>query len=228
MAKGKLDMSMDFDLNIGHTGVVSKIDSGEMSNLKAREKRKDKIKKMKFAKFHMRKAKHFLDIAGIPEENQQIRAITQGSFNMFSILLSIIESKGVLEEVYLTTFNMNEKIILALFELVEDNKILKLRIMISDSVRHRVPKRIAQLKSLVDKYSDRDIILKLNWNHSKVMLIRSNSLFYVLEGSGNLSDNAQIEQYCITNSKSLYVWHREWMDEQFERNVKKREEIYGS
>lgn len=35
--------------------------------------------------------------------------------------------------------------------------------------------------------------------------------YFVFEGSGNMSDNARIEQYIYENSKEMYEFHRKWM-----------------
>ena len=48
-------------------------------------------------------------------------------------------------------------------------------------------------------------------NHSKVCLIRSQEDYYVFEGSGNMSDNARIEQYLYENNRQAYAFHKGWM-----------------
>jgi len=35
----------------------------------------------------------------------------------------------------------------------------------------------------------------------------------VFEGSGNLSDNARIEQYILENNKQAYEFHKNWIME---------------
>jgi len=42
------------------------------------------------------------------------------------------------------------------------------------------------------------------WNHSKITLIETKGDFFVFEGSGNWSENAQFEQYLFFNYKALY------------------------
>lgn len=41
----------------------------------------------------------------------------------------------------------------------------------------------------------------------------SKNEFFVFEGSGNMSDNARIEQYIYENSKQSFEFHKKWMTE---------------
>lgn len=52
-----------------------------------------------------------------------------------------------------------------------------------------------------------------NENHSKVTLIENGTDYLVIEGSANFTANPRIEQFVITNSKELYLFHKSWMDE---------------
>jgi len=62
-------------------------------------------------------------------------------------------------------------------------------------------------------------------NRVKALLTQMAPLKTIRVG-GNLSDNAQIEQYIIDNNKELYDFHREWMDEAYTGNRLKREEVW--
>lgn len=49
-------------------------------------------------------------------------------------------------------------------------------------------------------------------NHAKVLIARCGEDYFVFEGSGNMSDNARIEQYRYENSKAVYDFHKRWME----------------
>jgi hypothetical protein len=36
---------------------------------------------------------------------------------------------------------------------------------------------------------------------------------FVFEGSGNMSDNARIEQYVYDNNEQIFEFHKTWMNE---------------
>ena len=49
-------------------------------------------------------------------------------------------------------------------------------------------------------------------NHAKVFLAKTkDNRYIVFEGSGNLSDNARIEQYLIEDNEITYNFHKEWI-----------------
>lgn len=51
-------------------------------------------------------------------------------------------------------------------------------------------------------------------NHAKVLACRTeDGNHYVFEGSGNMSDNARIEQYRYENNRQTYEFHKSWMKE---------------
>jgi hypothetical protein len=44
-------------------------------------------------------------------------------------------------------------------------------------------------------------------NHSKIILMKTESNYYVLETSSNLNENPKIEQYSFENNKELYDFY---------------------
>ena len=52
-------------------------------------------------------------------------------------------------------------------------------------------------------------------NHSKVLLMSNGKDFYSVEGSSNWTGNPRLEQYVLTNCKSVYDFHRSWMEHYF-------------
>lgn len=202
---------------------------GKKDSEKAAEesKHEEKISRSKVAEYtesHMQKIKNFDEIGFLPKKGQQIRLVTQKSFNMYTIMLKILEKESVFEELYLSSFNIKGIVIDTVFEMVKSKQALKLRILLSQTVRARMPQRIIQLEKHMLQTME-DVKIKLNWNHTKITLVKTKKNFYVLEGSGNLSDNAQIEQYLFENNEKMYNFHKEWMENSFKKNCFKMEEI---
>lgn len=63
------------------------------------------------------------------------------------------------------------------------------------------------------------ICKKNNWqyistnNHAKLILMRTEQNYYVLETSGNLNENPKIEQFSFEESKELYNFYYEFIKE---------------
>ena len=201
-----------------------KKDSEDLAAEQNSEKEISIAKVAEYTKMHTIKIRNFDEIATLPKNKEQIRIITQQSFNMYTIILKILQQEKEIEELYLSSFNIKEIVSDTLFEMILSGQVKKLRLMISESIRFRMPKRITDLEKNM-LVTNGDVIIKLNWNHSKITLVKTKMNHYVLEGSGNLSDNAQIEQYLFENNKEIYLFHKNWMDKTFLRNSYKREEI---
>jgi hypothetical protein len=108
---------------------------------------------------------------------------------------------------------------------MESKQIGSLKIVISDSINFRMPERIREMKAEYEKKRF-NFELELVWNHTKIALIKCKENYYVIEGSGNYSDNSEIEQYRFENNKQSYDFHKDWIEKQvFEKRLKKRHEI---
>ncbi len=48
-------------------------------------------------------------------------------------------------------------------------------------------------------------------SHCKIMCAKRGDNYFTIEGSGNLSGNARIEQYVMANSREIFEFHSEWI-----------------
>ena len=87
-----------------------------------------------------------------------------------------------------------------------------------------LPNRYNELIEL--KNNNPEISLIFAWNHTKIIGIKTaNNEYYVAEGSGNMSNNARIEQYLFEQSKESYDFHKSWIKDIIEISAKKDVEI---
>lgn len=211
--------------------IKNKTDSEILSEKAIKLKKEYTLKKgiarrVKNDKIHRLLIKKIVDIISLPKKNEQYMMITQMSFNIYSLILFILEKEKVIDELIVTTFNMNKKTFDGLINLCESGKVKILRIVISESITFRMPERIKEMISVFEsnKYNYE---LALVWNHTKIGLIECNGNFYVIEGSGNFSDNSEIEQYRFENNKESFDFHYNWINELvFESQRKKRSKVY--
>lgn len=162
---------------------------------------------LKFLDRQHNRVESIKELLSLPVENEQIRIITQKSFNSFAILRYILDF-GQIDECYLTTYNIDKNTIKGLREIVDNSDIDKLTILVSESINYRMPERAEELKRIAGD----NISVILAWNHTKILLCKQRECYYVVEGSGNLSSNARIEQYLFEESKQMYEFHRKWID----------------
>lgn len=92
-----------------------------------------------------------------------------------------------------------------LSELIKNNKIENLILLISSNFPRFAPDVWNNMQALPRTE------IKLEDNHTKILLIRTDNNYFCIEGSGNLSINARIEQYSFSNNKQIYDFHYNWI-----------------
>lgn len=183
----------------------------EEFNRKAQEQvneRKDKSAMMaaKFVDIHTQKIQNIKDLTGrLPIENEAFFLWTLNSFNAFTFIVYVIKTCGRVNDLTLSTYSINNRILTSLVKWYDKGFIDNVNISISDSVIQRNPRVYDQLQS---QSASRNIKVNYCWNHSKVTLMKTNDHHFVVEGSGNFSENAQHEQYLFTNNQMLYDFRR--------------------
>lgn len=89
---------------------------------------------------------------------------------------------------------------------------IKCSILLSSFFREN--KRYERWAEELIMYADKKENVKVSFavNHAKVFIAKTKDLKYIVfEGSGNLSDNARIEQYLIEDNETVYNFHKEWI-----------------
>jgi hypothetical protein len=170
-------------------------------------------KKLKNEQMHYIRAKALSDICGEPAEGEQWRIITEKQFNAFALILHLLQTR-VIEEMYLAVYRINEPTVTSIIEFIESGKIKKSVFVISSFFNQtKKPEQWAiMLKQFADKKANCYHVY--THNHAKVLAVRtSKNEFFVFEGSGNMSDNARIEQYIYEYSKQSFEFHKKWMTE---------------
>lgn len=161
---------------------------------------------------HFRSAKALEDLCVEPKPGEQWRIVTEKAFNAYALILHVVSSRTI-EELYLAVYRINEPTVEAVIEMVKDGRISKAVFIISSFFNQtKKPERWAlRLKEFAD--ADPRCRHVYTHNHAKVVCIKSGADHFVFEGSGNMSDNARIEQYLYENNEMTYNFHKTWMEE---------------
>lgn len=192
---------------------------------------KIKIKKtaeQKKKEFILKRDKRLTDISfqqsaelskiGLPKQGEQIRLVTEKSYNAYSFVLNVLEKHGEIDEFNLAIYRINEWTAKNIIELIDKGLINNPMFIISDFFRgNKKPERFAKILSMY--CNEKNIPFDYLNNHAKVILIKAKYNYFVFEGSGNLSDNARIEQYLIENNKEIFDFHKNWMKDYIKKKV---------
>ncbi|MGI8542033.1 MAG: hypothetical protein ACR2MD_00970, partial [Aridibacter sp.] len=152
-------------------------------------------------------------IGKLPKKNEQIRIITQKSFNAFALLLLIIQ-KYKISELYLAIYRIDKNSVEGLKNLILDGQIKQATIVISSFFRSSKKAETWHNNLVEFAQKTKNIKVVYCWNHAKILAVKTVcKQYFVIEGSGNLSDNARIEQYLFENRKETFEFHRDWIND---------------
>ena len=166
----------------------------------------------KYLNKHLQRIENVSELCRIPDDGEVFFLQTEKAFNAFTFI-PWIAKKFFIEEIYASTYSISRRVVEALQELQQDGKVGEVTLLISDSMIKRNPQTIDNLEAVAK--SNANFKIKYYWNHSKVTLIKTKEHFFVLEGSGNFSENAQLEQYTFCNDADVYQFRKqifEWWE----------------
>jgi len=161
----------------------------------------------------------------IPKKNSVLSIRTQSQLNAFSIFMQFIDHYGSIDFLSIQTYTIDEKTLFTLNQLVNEGIIKKLQIIMTETASFRIPKIYKLLKDLFSE--NKNVNLCFYWVHSKVHLLRCGNDKFVIDGSGNFSMNAQIEQYNVFHSKKMYDFDYDLCESfYFGKKLRKKHEIF--
>lgn len=163
-----------------------------------------------FEKKHCQAVNNIGELISPPSPGEIYFIWSLRSFNAFSFIKYFLEHKGPIDDLIITSYNMSRIIITALMRLLDENQVKHLTLFLSDAAKNLFPKSYIELMEQGTKRPDK-MKFHYAWNHSKIALIKISDDYYVLEGSGNFSENSRHEQYLLTNDKELYEFRRNWI-----------------
>jgi len=156
---------------------------------------------------HCQKLKNLdKDLTRLPGREEFFFLQTENSFNAFTFIPWICQHERIIS-LYASTYSIGSKVVNALMELHDGGLIDEITLLISDSMIKRNPVVIDNLTSVAQSRGNVNVLF--SWVHAKVCILETENDFYIIEGSGNWSENAQYEQYIFGNSKAVYEFRKE-------------------
>ena len=145
-------------------------------------------------------------------EGEQYRIITTKNMNALTAVHAILEKHEPVE-VIIAIYRMNQPAVRLICDLANLGR-FPISVLVSSFFREN-KKYEAWTRMLETQAKQIDnLSVGFAWSHAKVTLIKTTcGKHIVFEGSGNLSDNARIEQYILENNKQAYEFHKNWIIE---------------
>lgn len=141
------------------------------------------------------------DLLRVPTPEEFFFLQSDTAFNAFTFI-PLVANHYPIKELHASTYSISRKVISALIEMHDKGQIERITLLVSDSMIKRNPLTIENLMAMAS--SRPNVTVLYAWVHAKVCLLKTHEDFFVIEGSGNWSENAHYEQYTFANSKGLY------------------------
>ena len=143
---------------------------------------------------------------GLPRPGEQLRLITVKAFNTISIVKYIADQE-IIRSAKFVIFAINRYAAQVLIDLKKQRK-LNNTILIISSLRNAGIKDKSIAIEMLEKHFNILFIV----SHAKIAILETEKgNYYNIEGSGNFSFNARLEQYIIDNDKGVYDFSEQWI-----------------
>lgn len=146
------------------------------------------------------------DLQRLPEQEEFFFLFSEKQFNAFTFIPFILKHQ-VISHLFASTYSISIRVVESLMELHDNGMVEKVTLLISDSLIKRNPVTVDKIEAFAQ--SRANVEIKYSWNHSKITLARTCRDHFIIEGSGNWSENAAIEQYTFANSKDLFEFRKQ-------------------
>lgn len=192
-------MGKYFDI---HDVLRKPVEKGDESGLSTKETNSKSLR-IQFDEMHDQKVSTIKMLCGrLPEENEVFFLETTNSFNAFTLIVYLIKHSGRIDDLFIATYSINTRILESLTNRIEKNEIGEICLYLAESIRYRMPKVKDQLDMMIKSFENFQV--EYAWTHKKVIAARVGDAHFVVEGSGNFSENSAEEQYIFMRSKRIY------------------------
>lgn len=162
----------------------------------------------------------------IPQKNEQIRIVTQKSISPFSLLDSFIQKGETINELYISIFSISMNVTELLIQRLKERKIKKAYILVNDFFKNQSQDWYEEFKA--ESEINKNLVFGIYNVHTKVNIFKIKERYFVFEGSGNLSNNAKVEQYMLEENKNMYDFHKKWIKRLLNLDFINKENMKGA
>ena len=91
----------------------------------------------------------------LPERDECMFLWTVNSFNAFTFIPYVLKYGGIIDRLSVTTYSINKRIIDALVRYMDSGQIKNVDLLLSDSLKYRVPLIIDHLSHIASNRTDK-------------------------------------------------------------------------
>ena len=206
-----LDLMDILDTGSELTDLIGSAKGLETADMPSGRRHVTRTKKAEFRHISRRnKAQDLMDNTELPQPGEVYHYISDARYDFFNVIVATVNKIQPVHEFYGSTWTMNRYNVLDLLGLLDKGYIEKAAILTGTYFKRRESSVYAQLVTGLAKRGQR---FNAFINHTKIVLLKTETDYIVFEGSANFTANPRLENYIICNDQGLYDFHRSWMEE---------------
>jgi hypothetical protein len=145
----------------------------------------------------------------LPNHGETIHAVSDGKFDYWNMVPVTIDLLGGhIGELWGSTWTMNRNNVSEMMELFDSQKVDSIAIITGTYFKRRESAVYAMILSGLVARKQKFVAFE---NHTKILLMENGKDYITIEGSANFTANPRFEQFTMSNDRTLYEFHREWM-----------------
>ena len=149
-----------------------------------------------------------LDILSDFNDGESYHIITGGDVDALSYLKVVLRQQD-LEYCLFSTWCMASEDIYQIEEWLQSKKIKKMDAYVGEIFPGTYKLEYQKLKPIIEKYGGRVAVFR---NHAKIFAGYGDKFYFGIETSPNINTNPRTENGCITISKDIYNFYKEYFD----------------
>lgn len=152
----------------------------------------------------MQRINRIKDLSDLPKKGEEFVYFVDGQFDAIDFLQFILQTHNKIDFLGMASYSYSKISANLIRNLVENGIVQECFLASTTSLRTRYPESYSIIESIIGNIERRYTAL-----HAKILLVETAKNFYVLDGSGNFSKNARIEQYHFSNNEKLFNFYKE-------------------
>jgi hypothetical protein len=150
-------------------------------------------------------------IRPLPEPDEVIHAVMDGSFDGWSIIPAIRQLSGQpITELWIATLGFNLTNNQHLCDMLDNGDVQAVTVLCSCYFRESDKDTFQPAKERLEQRGQRLFAAR---NHAKIILAATGGRHFVVESSANLRSCQNVEQFTLTQSKAVFDFHRTWVEQ---------------
>jgi len=193
-------------------GLFDEIEEVSNVKIKARAEKREIKQSLKFSMRNDNLRNIINDCGGLPENNELIEFVSDGTSDTGGFFSLIIEELGAIDEMYLSTWTISRENVLRILKEIDKGNLKHFEFLINNGLlKTNSTKSIWGL--ICNEFSKRGIKYKAVNSHAKIFSVKIKNRYITVSGSGNWSENPRIENYFIIGGKEAFDFNKNWMQE---------------